>query len=126
MNFYNPYNYLNPYTSGLGAASKTGILNGISGLGKNLSFGSIVNGTGRTLNLINQALPIIKQARPMFSNAKTMFKVMNEFKKVDAPINKDVPKTNNHNINQNNTKQNKKIEEKKVVISNQNVPTFFL
>ena len=46
----------------------------------------------KTLNVINQTLPIIKQASPIIRNTKTMFKVMNEFKKVDAPPTKNQQK----------------------------------
>ena len=44
-----------------------------------------MNGTQRTLSIINQTIPTIKQITPVVKNAKTMFKVMNEFKKVDTP-----------------------------------------
>ena len=51
----------------------------------NIKWGSILSGTQKTLNIVNQAIPIIKQASPVINNAKTMFKVMKEFKKVDLP-----------------------------------------
>lgn len=80
MNYYNPYFFASP------ALYQTG---GISNLFQRLSLSSILNGTQRTLNLINQALPLIKEAAPMMKNARTMFKVMNEFKKIDTPIKKN-------------------------------------
>jgi hypothetical protein len=59
------------------------------GLFKNLFGGinlsSILSGTSKTLNVVNQAIPLVKQAGPIMKNAKTMFKVMNEFKKVETP-----------------------------------------
>ena len=99
MNFYNPY-YIMPARSG-------GLL---SFLGRNsINLSTILSGTQKTLNIINQAIPIVKQAAPMFQNAKTMFKVMNEFKKVDTPSKE--------------TKQNIKKEVKENNISG---PTFFI
>lgn len=74
MNFYNPYFYSLP--------ANTGLLRNI--IPRGLSLGSIVNGTQKTLNIINQAIPIIKEASPMMKNAKTMFKIANEFKKEDV------------------------------------------
>ncbi|MDD6323581.1 MAG: VrrA/YqfQ family protein [Bacilli bacterium] len=78
MNYYNPYYYIpTGGTPSLFSALKNGI-----------NWSGILNGTQRTLNIINQAIPLVKQAAPMMKNAKTMFKVMNEFKKVDVPVKK--------------------------------------
>ena len=99
MNFYNPYLYNIPIKSGTSLFSK-------------LSLTSIINGTSKTLNLINQAIPIIKQASPIMKNAKTMFKVLNEFKKNDQ----------NENISKTDFKET---EENKKIINN-NLPTFFV
>ena len=84
MNYY-PYFNGFPYTN-ITPVAKTGILKGIFG---NINFSSIVNGTQKTLGIVNQALPLIRQAKPVLNNAKTMFKVMNEFKKTDTPIIKE-------------------------------------
>ena len=82
MNFYNPYYYVMPTASfGLGR----GLLGNT--LRSGINWSSILNGAQRTLGLVNQAIPLVKQAAPMVRNAKTMFKVMNEFKKVDTPLN---------------------------------------
>ena len=81
MNYYNPYLYTYPY---MNVAPKVGLFSRI--FGGNLSFGSILSGTQKTLNIVNQAIPIVKQAGPVINNAKTMFKVMNEFKKVETPV----------------------------------------
>ena len=77
MNFYNPY-YM-PYN----VASK-GLFSNLFG---KISFSSILSGTQKTLNIVNQAIPIVKQVSPMIKNARTMFKVVNEFGKQDKPIN---------------------------------------
>lgn len=95
MNFYNPYYYMTPVSNGLFSSLRNGI-----------NWSGILNGTQRTLGLINQAIPLVKQAAPMVRNAKTMFKVMNEFKKVDTPN------------NSNNIKENVQIET--------NGPKFFI
>lgn len=82
MNFYNPY-YI-PYAM---PATKS-LFSGL--LGKGITFSSILSGTQKTLNIVNQAIPVVKQVSPMFKNAKTMLRVMNEFKRVDDPVSKKV------------------------------------
>lgn len=79
MNFYPYYNF--PYTS-FTQVPKVGGLKSLLG---GIKWSSILSGTQKTLNVVNQAIPIIKQAGPVINNAKTMFRVMNEFKKVDNP-----------------------------------------
>lgn len=106
MNYYNPYiNY--PYTTG-----STGLGGLFRRTFSNFSFSSILNGTQKTLNLINQTIPVVKQIGPVMKNAKTMFKVMNEFKKIDTPT----PNKSNTVV-----KNEKKIEPIK-----NNGPTFFI
>lgn len=107
MNYYNPYFSTYPYMS---VAPKTGLFSRL--FGNNMNLGSILSGTQKTLNIVNQAIPIIKQAKPVFNNAKTMFKVMNEFKKVETPINNTIPIINKEEI----------------IVENNNIengPTFF-
>lgn len=79
-----------------------------------INFSSILNGTQKTLNIVNQTIPLIKQAKPVLANAKTMFKIMNEFKKVDMPNTKII---DSETMQINNSKQ----------INNNvnNMPTFF-
>jgi len=98
MNYYNPY-YI-PY----GMASR----NLFSNLFGRISLSSILNGTQKTLNIVNQAIPVVKQITPMFKNAKTMFRIVNEFSKNDTSINN----TNNQNIYEKESQYT-------------NVPTFF-
>lgn len=73
MNYYNPYFSALPYMS---VAPKLGLFSRL--FGGNLSFGTILSGTQKTLNIVNQTIPLVKQAGPVFKNAKTMFKVMIE------------------------------------------------
>ena len=79
MNFYNPYLYSLPAAT----SASTGLLS-------KLSFGSILNGTTKALNFVNQAIPVVKQISPIMKNAKTMFRVMNEFKKNDTSVNNTI------------------------------------
>ena len=110
MNYYNPYLYTYPY---MNVAPKVGLFSRI--FGGNLSFGSILSGTQKTLNIVNQAIPIVKHAGPVINNAKTMFKVMNEFKKVETPT-KNKKEDNLNEI---------KIEKNNENLQNENSPTFF-
>lgn len=102
---YNPY--FIPYT--MPVAQNTGLLSSL--FGGSLSFGSILNGTSKALNVVNQTIPLIKQASPILKNAKTMFKVMNEFKKDST----------NNEISENNNTSNIIKEEQ-----SNNGPTFFM
>jgi len=102
MNYYNPYFFTIPNT----ASSSTGFLS-------KLTFSSFINGTSKTLNLINQAIPVVKQVSPMFKNIKTMFKVMNEFKKNDV-----------ENISKNNPTKNN--IQREIINNEDGKPTFFV
>lgn len=114
MNFYNPYYYVMPTaTSGLGR----GLLGGT--LRSGINWSSILNGAQRTLGLVNQAIPLVKQAAPMVRNAKTMFKVMNEFKKVETPVN-DQDSTNIVNNIETSTYNNENVQ-----YTSDGGPTFF-
>jgi hypothetical protein len=111
MNYYNPYFMSYPYAN-VSNMARGGLFNRLFG-GINMS--SILSGTQKTLNIVNQTIPLVKQAQPILKNAKTMFKVMNEFKKVDTPSEKS-------------TSIEQKIEKKEVpnqeLVSNG--PTFFI
>ncbi len=103
MNYYYPY-YVNPVSIG-----RPSLFYSLFNRG-GFSLNTLLNGAQRALGLVNQALPIIKEAAPMMRNARTMFKVMNEFKKIDSPIN-----TNTQTIS----------EEKPLYSDNGSGPTFF-
>lgn len=118
MNYYNPYFSSFPYNytplNAIGSTStKSGLFSSLFGGSK---FSSFINGTQKTLNIINQAIPIVKQMSPVMKNAKTMFRVMNEFKKVDTPVNNVI----------NETPKIDEIIEEKPIVTNSNGPTFFL
>ncbi len=119
MNYY-PYMMNIPYIAS--APARTGLL---SNLFKSINFSSILNGTGKVLNVANQAIPLIKQAKPVINNARTMFRVMNEFRKSDignfntinnaSNTTKNTISNNTNNLSNNTTKN---------VVEN-SLPTFF-
>lgn len=110
MNYYNPYFTMYPYMN----MTRPGLFSRIATGLRNINFSSILSGTQRTLNVVNQTIPLVKQVRPVVKNAKTMFKVMNEFKRVNTPSSKNI---NNNTIkNTNEIIENNKIN---------NGPTFF-
>lgn len=53
--------------------SSGGILNLIKGL----NISGILDGTQKTLGVINQAIPIIYQVKPLVNNLGTIFKISN-------------------------------------------------
>ena len=50
---------------------------GILSIIKNLNIANILDGTQKTLGVINQAIPIIYQVKPLVSNLGTIFKISN-------------------------------------------------
>lgn len=97
MNYYPYYSYF-PTAIPSSAPAATGLFSRLFRNG--INWGSIVNNTQKTLNIINQAIPVVKQVSPVVKNAKTMFKVMNEFKKVDVkPTQKNITPDNNQSNN---------------------------
>lgn len=115
MNFYNPYFSAYPYTTAM-AGARTGLF---GRLFSGINFSSILSGTQKTLNIVNQTIPLVKQAAPIMKNAKTMFRVMNEFKKVDTPT--------TNIVNKKSTENEKSIikENTSDYTSTTNGPTFF-
>ena len=65
---------------------------------KNINWGAFLDGTGKTLGVINQAIPVIYQVKPLFSNAKTFFKIANI---INEPTKENV----NTNINFNTKRE---------------------
>ncbi len=120
MNYYFPYNMGYPMLNAPRAS--TGLFSRIFRNGINWS--GILNGTQRTLNIINQTIPTIKQISPVIKNAKTMFKVMNEFKKVDTPSSSTTSKKID---NKTNTikKSSNDLEVQTQEIAYEDGPTFF-
>lgn len=50
---------------------------GILSLIKNLNISGILDGTQKTLSVVNQAIPIIYQVKPIMNNLGTIFKISN-------------------------------------------------
>ena len=115
MNYYPFYNMApTGYTSGATGGLFTRLFRGIN-------FSSILNGTQKTINFMNQAIPMVKQISPLVKNTKTMFIVMNEFRKTD----KKPTKQNNNVIKNDNIDTN--IEKESTSDSfSENSPTFFV
>ena len=42
---------------------------------KNLKWTEFLDGTQKTLGVINQAIPIVYQVKPLVNNTKTLFKI---------------------------------------------------
>ena len=67
---------------------------------RKINWSSLLDGTQKTLGVINQALPLIYQVKPIIDNAKTMFKIADVIKSPDmvSPnINNNVVNTNSSN-----------------------------
>ena len=105
---YGPYMGFPYYTM---PSTSTGLFSRLFG---NFSLSGLLNGTQKTLNVVNQVIPVIKQVKPVVNNAKTMFRVMSEFNKSDTD-------TKKNNINTNNT-----VNEKIVSTEEFNGPKFFI
>lgn len=93
----------------------------ISSIAPKLSFTQILNGTSKTLGVINQAIPVFYQAKPIWKNAKTMFRVVKELNNKEP-----VP-----NIKKETTNQTEKIEKninqtKTQKKESDDSPTFFI
>lgn len=78
---FNGYNYI-PF----GVRPQFSLFSGL----RNLSLGSILSGTQRTLNVINQAIPLFYQIKPLWNNTKTLFRIANA-------VNSDEKVNNNTN-----------------------------
>ncbi|CCY79910.1 unknown [Mycoplasma sp. CAG:877] len=97
------YNY--PYP-------KVGLFSRFSNLAKGFSFTSFLDGTQKTLGVINQAIPIVYQVKPMFQNAKTIFKIADE---INKPVTVNETSTVREESNSISTMQN-----------NSNRPIFYI
>ena len=145
--FNNPYNSF-PYTTrmipnaindhALGGVGSFG--NNIGGIGSvartiarggffkslaNIKWGTILNNTQKTLNVINQAIPVYYQIKPICSNLKSFGKIMSAFNDQSDNTNSNNNLNTNTNINNlnRNSNSNEIIEKKE---NSQNLPTFFI
>ena len=65
---------------------------------KNIKWGTILDGTGKTLGVINQAIPVIYQVKPIVSNAKTLFKINSIINEPSTNNNSNTNTSNNSPI----------------------------
>ena len=135
--FPNGYPPFNPYgtfgsmnmgmNTGMNMARNGGLFSRLSGGMKGINWSGILNGTSKTLGVINQAIPVVKQVGPMFNNMKSMLKVASLFKdETDPPARNN---TNNTNNNKNNNNSINDVIEKENTITNNsysNSPNFFI
>lgn len=61
---------MNPYTY-------SGLLGKGLSLTKSINWSALLDGTQKTLGVINQAIPVYYQVKPILGNAKTLFKIAN-------------------------------------------------
>lgn len=68
---------------------------------KNIGWSNLLDGTQKTLGVINQAIPIVYQVKPVVSNMRSIFKIANAIKSPDnnQSTNKSINNTNNINTN---------------------------
>lgn len=64
---------------------------------KNIGWSNILDGTQKTLGVINQAIPIVYQVKPVVSNVRSMFKIASA---INEPMEKNnikstTPKSSN-------------------------------
>lgn len=131
--FNNPYNMYPYMNQGMNMARSIPVSSTIKtsrgGLFKSLAgikWGSILNNTQKTLNVINQAIPVYYQIKPICSNLKNFGKIMSIFNEPDnnnSDVNNQI---NNFNqgINKNsNLNQVNEINKKE---NSQGLPTFFI
>lgn len=52
-----------------------------------LTFGKVISGISKTLNIVNQAIPLYKQVRPIINNAGSILSIFKEFNKPDTNTN---------------------------------------
>ena len=71
---------------------------------KNIGWSNLLDGTQKTLGVINQAIPIVYQVKPVVSNMRSVFKIANAIKAPDKPNT-----INNTNMNNNQSNLNKPV-----------------
>lgn len=65
---------------------------------KSIKWGELLDGTGKTLGVINQAIPVIYQVKPIVSNAKTLFKINSIINEPSTNNNSNTNTSNNSPI----------------------------
>lgn len=68
------------------------------GLAKGINWSGLLDGTQKTLGVINQAIPIVYQVKPMLSNAKTMFKIADQIR-TPSPVEEVAARSSTASVN---------------------------
>lgn len=82
--------------------ARPGIFSRGLSLTKGINWGGLLDGTQKTLGIINQAIPIVYQVKPIFSNAKTIFRIADELRTPD----KKSSTSSNSNVTNNSIEYN--------------------
>ncbi|MBO5120444.1 MAG: hypothetical protein J6C28_02000 [Bacilli bacterium] len=77
---------------------KPGFLGRLNAL-KNVNWTGILDGTQKTLGIINQAIPIVYQVKPIINNARTMFRIADVIKSPSDDVFRDNTVVENNNSN---------------------------
>ena len=67
----------------------------------NFTWSGFLDGTQKTLGVINQAIPIVNQVKPLVTNARTVFKIADEIRKPNSNQNSNQQKVINYSNNTN-------------------------
>lgn len=70
------------------------------GLLKGITLSGILDGTTKTLNIVNQIIPIFNQIKPLIGNAQTLFKISNIMKNDKPAVVSEVNDDKKSNISQ--------------------------
>lgn len=68
--------------------SYNSLLKGSFSFLKKINFSNLLDGTSKTLGVINQAIPVFYQVKPIVSNISTVFKITNALKEDNTEENK--------------------------------------
>ena len=58
---------------------------------KKINFSNLLDGTSKTLGVINQAIPVFYQVKPLVNNIGTVFKISNALKENRQEEKKEEP-----------------------------------
>lgn len=75
--------YPNPYMMNM--VPKTGLLTRSIAALKSIKWGTLLEGTQKTLGVINQAIPVVYQIKPIVNNARTLFRIAESINEEPTP-----------------------------------------
>lgn len=78
-------------------------------LTRSLNWGSLLDGTQKTLGVINQAIPIFHQVQPMIHNARTLFKIADVIRTPDEVNTRSSSKSTGESVKSTSVNTNKPI-----------------